>query len=152
MCKCVVRLGVIPEMQPWILQDIKAEHPCTHRLSQWLNVSWLIRWHLKTVLCLLLQYPCWWRQLSVVCTYWLYCSKSLNAKHSLPLSHEHVHLKRHPLLSLVCRICFQGHQPRWTHISSSQGEGLCSCCNTEKSTGELTSEACATKQDLGLER
>lgn len=42
-------------------------------------------------------------------------------------------------LSLLFRICFQGHKPRWAHISSSQGEGLCGCCNAEKSTGELKS-------------
>lgn len=45
-----------------------------------------------------------------------------------------------PSLFFFCRICFQGHKPRWAHVSSSQGKGLCSCCNTEKSTGELMSD------------
>lgn len=36
------------------------------------------------------------------------------------------------------RICFQGHKPRWAHISCGPGKGLRGRRYAEESTGELT--------------
>lgn len=43
-----------------------------------------------------------------------------------------------PICIVFFRICFQGHKPRWAHISCGPGKGLRSRRYAEESTGELT--------------
>lgn len=43
-----------------------------------------------------------------------------------------------PICMVFFRICFQGHKPRWAHISCGPGKGLRSRRYAEESTGELT--------------